>query len=51
MTDHLRSLAALATAFVERHPNAGLPDERGQYGETPGQSRLQAASASSTRAG
>ena len=35
MTDHLRSLAALATAFVSVYPNAGLPDERGQYGETP----------------
>ncbi len=35
MTDHLRSLAALATSFVSVYPNAGLPDERGQYGETP----------------
>ena len=35
MTDHLRSLAALTTAFVSVYPNAGLPDERGQYGETP----------------
>jgi 5-methyltetrahydrofolate--homocysteine methyltransferase len=35
MTDHLRSLAALATGFVTVYPNAGLPDERGQYGETP----------------
>jgi 5-methyltetrahydrofolate--homocysteine methyltransferase len=35
MTDHLRSLAALATCFVSVYPNAGLPDERGQYGETP----------------
>ena len=35
MTDHLRSLAALATRFVSVYPNAGLPDERGQYGETP----------------
>ncbi|HET7340577.1 MAG TPA: homocysteine S-methyltransferase family protein, partial [Methylomirabilota bacterium] len=35
MTDHLRSLASLATAFVSVYPNAGLPDERGQYGETP----------------
>jgi 5-methyltetrahydrofolate--homocysteine methyltransferase len=35
MTDHLRSLAALAPAFVSVYPNAGLPDERGQYGETP----------------
>jgi 5-methyltetrahydrofolate--homocysteine methyltransferase len=35
MTDHLRSLAAIATCFVTVYPNAGLPDERGQYGETP----------------
>ena len=35
MTDHLRSLAALAPGFVSVYPNAGLPDERGQYGETP----------------
>ncbi|HEU5322235.1 MAG TPA: homocysteine S-methyltransferase family protein, partial [Methylomirabilota bacterium] len=35
MTDHLRSLSALATCFVSVYPNAGLPDERGQYGETP----------------
>jgi 5-methyltetrahydrofolate--homocysteine methyltransferase len=35
MTDHLRSLAAVAPCFVSVYPNAGLPDERGQYGETP----------------
>jgi 5-methyltetrahydrofolate--homocysteine methyltransferase len=35
MTDHVRSLAAMATCFVSVYPNAGLPDERGQYGETP----------------
>src|SRR4051812_25781562 len=35
MTDHLRSLAAISTRFVSVYPNAGLPDERGQYGETP----------------
>ena len=35
MTDHLRSLSAIATRFVTVYPNAGLPDERGQYGETP----------------
>src|SRR5262245_24358437 len=34
MTDHLRSLAAMSTRFVSVYPNAGLPDERGQYGET-----------------
>ena len=35
MTDHLRSLGALSTRFVSVYPNAGLPDERGQYAETP----------------
>jgi 5-methyltetrahydrofolate--homocysteine methyltransferase len=35
MTDHLRSLAALSTRFISVYPNAGLPDERGLYGETP----------------
>jgi 5-methyltetrahydrofolate--homocysteine methyltransferase len=35
MTDHLRSLAAVTPGFVSVYPNAGLPDERGQYGETP----------------
>src|SRR5262245_36089971 len=35
MTDHLRSLALLSPHFVSVYPNAGLPDERGQYGETP----------------
>jgi 5-methyltetrahydrofolate--homocysteine methyltransferase len=35
MTDHLRTLAQVATCFVTVYPNAGLPDERGQYGETP----------------
>ncbi|HSE92578.1 MAG TPA: homocysteine S-methyltransferase family protein, partial [Methylomirabilota bacterium] len=34
MTDHLRTLAQMATCFVSVYPNAGLPDERGQYGET-----------------
>ncbi|HEU5192102.1 MAG TPA: methionine synthase [Methylomirabilota bacterium] len=35
MTDHLRSLAGLATCLVTVYPNAGLPDERGHYEETP----------------
>jgi 5-methyltetrahydrofolate--homocysteine methyltransferase len=35
MTDHLRTLAAMATCSVSVYPNAGLPDERGQYAETP----------------
>ncbi|HXU89680.1 MAG TPA: homocysteine S-methyltransferase family protein, partial [Methylomirabilota bacterium] len=35
MTDHLRSLSEMATCWTSVYPNAGLPDERGQYGETP----------------
>ena len=35
MTDHLRSLAALADTHVTCVPNAGLPDEEGQYSESP----------------
>jgi len=35
MTDHLRTLAQLAPRYVSVYPNAGLPDEHGQYGETP----------------
>ncbi|GFO68282.1 methionine synthase [Geomonas limicola] len=35
MTDHLRSLAALASCAVSVYPNAGLPDENGHYAETP----------------
>jgi 5-methyltetrahydrofolate--homocysteine methyltransferase len=35
MTDHLRSLAALAKVPVAVMPNAGLPDEDGHYLETP----------------
>ena len=35
MTDHLRSLSDMATCFVTAYPNAGLPDERGRYEETP----------------
>src|SRR6266852_7773704 len=35
MTDHLRTLSNVATCFVSVYPNAGLPDERGHYEETP----------------
>jgi 5-methyltetrahydrofolate--homocysteine methyltransferase len=35
MTDHLRTLAAMAPVPVSCHPNAGLPNEEGQYLETP----------------
>ena len=34
MTDHLRTLAQLATASSRCYPNAGLPDEHGHYDET-----------------
>ncbi len=37
MTDHLRSLAALADARVSCVPNAGLPDEDGNYLLSPDQ--------------
>ncbi|WP_141433566.1 methionine synthase [Bacillus sp. 03113] len=35
MQDHIRSLSHLATSAVSCYPNAGLPDEEGQYHETP----------------
>src|SRR5713101_3095628 len=35
MTDHLRSLSEMATCLVTVYPNAGLPDDRGRYEETP----------------
>ncbi len=35
MTDHLRSLSALAKTFVSCVPNAGLPNPDGSYSETP----------------
>ncbi|MGZ3668797.1 MAG: methionine synthase [Bdellovibrionota bacterium] len=35
MTDHIRTLAAMAPFPVACVPNAGLPDENGQYLETP----------------
>ncbi|MGQ0508581.1 MAG: methionine synthase [Myxococcaceae bacterium] len=35
MTDHLRSLAAVSPFRLGCVPNAGLPDENGQYLETP----------------
>lgn len=35
MTDHIRSLAALAETRVSCVPNAGLPNEEGCYLETP----------------
>ncbi|WP_148629808.1 methionine synthase [Bacillus sp. E214] len=35
MADHIRSLSELSTAAVSCYPNAGLPDENGQYNESP----------------
>jgi len=35
MTDHLRSIAGLARVPVVCYPNAGLPDENGEYNESP----------------
>ena len=35
MADHIRALADLARTFVACVPNAGLPDEDGNYLETP----------------
>ncbi|WP_078548182.1 methionine synthase [Litchfieldia alkalitelluris] len=35
MTDHIRSLSDLANTAVSCYPNAGLPDEEGQYHESP----------------
>lgn len=35
MQDHIRSLSQLATSAVSCYPNAGLPDEEGNYHETP----------------
>ncbi|MDR7072423.1 methionine synthase [Fictibacillus barbaricus] len=34
MQDHIRSLSDLATTAVSCYPNAGLPDEEGNYHET-----------------
>ena len=35
MTDHIRSLSALAKTLTSCYPNAGLPDSDGKYTETP----------------
>ena len=35
MTDHVRTLAALSRVPIACVPNAGLPDENGNYNETP----------------
>ena len=35
MEDHIRTLAGMATTRISCHPNAGLPNEEGEYLETP----------------
>jgi 5-methyltetrahydrofolate--homocysteine methyltransferase len=35
MTDHVRTLQSVTNRFVSCYPNAGLPNEEGQYQETP----------------
>ncbi|TDQ42091.1 methionine synthase [Aureibacillus halotolerans] len=35
MRDHVRSLSSLAASAVSCYPNAGLPDEEGNYHESP----------------
>ncbi len=35
MTDHVRTLSGMARCYVSCYPNAGLPDENGNYLETP----------------
>ncbi len=35
MRPYLRTLSQSAPFFISAHPNAGLPDEDGQYSETP----------------
>ncbi|MDX5475464.1 MAG: methionine synthase [Bacillaceae bacterium] len=35
MLDHIRTLSSLSSTAVSCYPNAGLPDEEGNYHETP----------------
>ena len=35
MTDHLRTIHSMARTHVHCYPNAGLPDEEGQFPESP----------------
>ncbi len=35
MRDHIRSLAGISRAAISCYPNAGLPDENGNYHESP----------------
>ena len=52
MTDHLRGARRHhASSALSCWPNAGLPDEDGNYSETPAADRDACSSASSTTAG
>jgi len=35
MTDHIRTLSEMSSTHISCYPNAGLPNEEGQYLETP----------------
>jgi 5-methyltetrahydrofolate--homocysteine methyltransferase len=35
MTDHIRTLAQMASTRISCYPNAGLPNDEGKFGETP----------------
>ena len=35
MRDHIRSLSEMSRSAISCYPNAGLPDENGQYHESP----------------
>src|SRR5690606_9693950 len=35
MRDHIRTLSGIARTTISCYPNAGLPDENGQYHESP----------------
>jgi len=35
MTDHIRALSEMATCLISVYPNAGLPNEEGEYEESP----------------
>jgi len=41
MKPYLKELADIAPYFISCHPNAGLPNQFGQYDETPGKMALQ----------
>lgn len=35
MESHIRTLSGICTSYTSVHPNAGLPDENGEYTQTP----------------